>query len=107
MNSEVLASDPIAKIQTIFHPTNDVNGGYVLEERQDVTDLVETNKAVYNSIDQRAKHDTMNRYASIPLNLFFEQWGKGMWRGNKLGQEEKRWLNDNENRFFRTRPGRV
>ena len=107
MDSEVLASDPLAKIQTIFHPHGDDKGTYTLEERQDVTELLESNKVAYNSVVERARHGTFNRYASIPLNLFFEQWAKGMWRGSKLGQEERRWLNDNENRFFRTRPGRV
>lgn len=107
MDSEVLASDPIGKIQTIFHPSNDEAGNYVLEERQDVTDLVEHNKAAYNSIDERARHGTFNRYASIPLNLFFDLFKKGHFRGAKLSKDDKRWLNDSDNRFFRTRPGRV
>lgn len=107
MDSEVLSSDPLGKIQTIFHPTTDDDGKYVLEEKQDVTDLVEANKTLYNSVDERARWGSMSRVASIPLTTFFDLWKQGYFRGSKLSKDDKRWLNDNENRFFRTRPGRV
>lgn len=106
--SEVLMSDPIAKIQTIFHPTDENGEKFVLEERQDVTELIDQNKRLYNSIDERARYKgTFNRVASIPLNVMLDCYRKGMFRSNKLSKEDKAFLNDPDNRFFRTRPGRV
>jgi hypothetical protein len=106
MDSRILASDPITKAQTIFHGHNDDAGSYTIEETQDVTDLVEQNRAQYNSVDERAGwKGNMHRVASIPLVTFFDLWKKGYFRGNKLSKDDKRWLNDSENRFFRTRPG--
>jgi hypothetical protein len=107
MHSEILASDPLTKIKTIFHPTHDDKGTFHLEEVQDAEDIVDVNRRLYNDVDERARHGTMNRYASIPLVLFFDLWKKGMFRGAKLSKDDKRWLNDRDNLYFRTRPGRL
>jgi len=107
-NSEVLSSDPLGKIQTIFHPHNDDSGTFTLEERQDVTDLIDTNKRLYNEVDERARFGNgIVRVASIPMNIFLQAWKQGRFRGSKLSKEDRAWLNDSDNKAFRTRPGRL
>ena len=108
MNSEVLASDEITRIKTIIHTTGDDAGTYHLEEVQECDDIVEVNKALYNSVDERARFGNgFVRVASVPLVVFFEQWKKGLFRGAKLSKDDQKFLNDRDNQAFRTRPGRL
>jgi hypothetical protein len=106
MNSDVIESDPISKISTIFHPTAD-GDKYIIEERQDAEDVVEANKYLYNQFDQRAtfKGDGLHRVANIPLVVLMDCYKKGLFRGATLTKEDKAWLNDKDNQYFRTRPG--
>lgn len=109
-SSEVLMSDPLTRTKTIFHNLNPAKGDeFVIEDRQDVTELVDTNKRLYNSFDERSKFGkgAFHRVASIPLNVFFDLWKQGRFRGAKLSHDDARWLDDPDNRFFRTRPGKM
>jgi hypothetical protein len=75
-----------------------------IQTQQDVTDVIEENKNEFNQIDERAKWGEFNKVASIPLSLYYELKAMG-----KLDDQAymKRWLNDPDNRHFRTRPGEV
>ena len=75
-----------------------------IQTQQDVTDVIEENKNEFNQIDERAKWGEFNKVASIPLSLYYELKATG-----KLDDKAymKRWLNDPDNRHFRTRPGEV
>ena len=75
-----------------------------IQTQQDVTDVIEENKSEFNQIDERAKWGEFNKVASIPLSLYYELKAMG-----KLDDKAymKRWLNDPDNRHFRTRPGEV
>jgi hypothetical protein len=75
-----------------------------IQTQQDVTDVIEENKNEYNQIDERAKWGEFNKVASIPLSLYYQLKAEG-----KLDDQAymKRWLNDPDNRHFRTRPGEV
>ena len=104
MSGRLLDYDPLTRTKRIFHydPTT---GGFVIETLQDVEDIVESDKASFRSVDERAgwKGD-MHRVASIPMNIYAELARKG------IADDEKalrRWLNDPDNRVFRTRPGKV
>lgn len=70
---------------------------------QDVTEIVEENKAAYNDAPGRWK-ETFNHVASIPIGLYFELKKKGIIDDQKAF---KRWLNERDNRAFRTRPGTI
>jgi len=71
----------------------------------DATQIVSDNKDKFNSFDEKAtwKGD-MHHIASIPMALFYQMKAEG-----KLDDQAymKRWLNDPDNRAFRTRPGEV
>ncbi len=67
---------------------------------QDVQPLIELNKADFNEAPKGWGEG--RRVASIPIAVFTDLQQKGITKDEKAF---KRWLNDPENRFFRTRPG--
>ena len=90
----------------------DGDGGIVIQTRQDVSDIVEQNKKEYNSFDERAKwSDELfgNKIASIPFTVIDELNKQGVMRGFDVIDEKrfKAWLNERDNRVFRTRTGVV
>jgi len=87
----------------------DGNGGLIIRTTQDVTDIVEQNKAQYNSISSREKWGEMTKIASLPFTIIDSLNRKGIMRGFAVIDEKefRKFLNDPENRFFRTRPGKV
>jgi len=71
----------------------------------DATQIVSDNKDKFNSFDEKANwKGDMHHVASIPMALFYQMKAEG-----KLDDQAymKRWLNDPDNRAFRTRPGEV
>ncbi|BDC37915.1 hypothetical protein [Paraburkholderia terrae] len=77
----------------------------VIETVQDHTAIVEANKASFNSVDERSRYnDGMHKVATIPLVILQDLKQKGILNDPAA---LKRWLNDPENRYFRTRPGQV
>jgi hypothetical protein len=97
-------SDTYGKIQRDFHyqPSDDVA---TIATKQDVTEIVETNKFEYNMHDERSRwKGDMVKAASIPLTLFMELWKKGIIQDRK---RFGRWLDDGDNAAFRTRPGKI
>ena len=71
----------------------------------DATQIVSDNKERFNSFDEKANwKGDMHHVASIPMALYYQLKAEG-----KLEDEAymKRWLNDPDNRAFRTRPGEV
>ena len=92
------------------HKTDD--GGLVIETIQDVSGIVESNKKQFNAYDERSRwSDELlgNKIASIPLTVIDELNKQGIMRGfHVLDQPRfKSWLNNPDNRAFRTRPGRI
>jgi len=83
----------------------------LIKQTQNITDIVESNKAQFNSFDERARWgDTLNnKVASIPLTVFQDLEAQGITRGFTVIDMPrfKAWLNSPENRVFRTRPGRI
>lgn len=91
---------------TNFH---DVDGTYLIETSQDITGIIEGNKAQFNAIDEKAKWGEWTKVASIPNVVVDELNKQGIMRGFGVLDEKrfKAFLNDPDNRFFRTRPGQV
>lgn len=88
----------------MWHYDADKDEG-VIETIFDVNAIGEDNKARYNSFDERARwNGDMHHVASIPMSLFYQMKAEG-----KLEDQAymKRFLNDPDNRVFRTRPGDV
>jgi hypothetical protein len=69
-----------------------------------VTAIIEENKQEYAQVDERARWGEWSRVASIPMSIYFQLKAEG-----KLDDQEymKKWLNDSDNQYFRTRAGKV
>lgn len=100
-------------ITRVSHYDED-NDTFTIETFQDCDVVIEANKRQYNATDERAKHgDGLAHYATIPLAVLEDLQQKGIYAPGKTniyhdgGKRFRKWLNDSDNRFFRTRPGRV
>ena len=89
------------------------NGGeLIIEQKQDITGIIEANKAEYNQSMSRSgwSDDAFgNKVASIPLTVFAELDKQGITRGFTVIDMKrfKEWLNNPDNQVFRTRLGRI
>ena len=76
----------------------------VIEQCQDVTAIIESNRRQLNMVDKHAKYGEWSKVASIPLNIYYDLKQKGILDNPK---RMKKWLNSPDNRYFRTRGGQV
>ncbi len=79
------------------------DGGLVFRVDQDVTAIVDTNTAVRNETQAKGFGDWV-RVASIPLTML-ETSGLSAAKANGDDRFIRRWLNDGDNRAFRTHEG--
>lgn len=100
----IVLPDDATGIETVLHGTDE--GGIVIEHRQDAQDIIDTNKQIYNEFDERArfKGEHFHRVASLPLVVYFQLKRDGILDDQR---RLKKWLNDPDNKYFRTRPGRI
>jgi|TARA_R110000803_G_scaffold87355_4_gene154022 hypothetical protein len=93
---------------TLIHDNGE---SIVAQTTQDVTDIIEQNKKEYNSTTTSwGSGDVFdNKIASIPLTVIDELNKQQIMRGfHVLDMPKfKNWLNDPDNRFFRTKQGRI
>ena len=97
-------------IKTITaHETED---GLIFNTSQDVTAILEDNAKKRNQTDRKTKWGSElfdNKIASIPMAVFDDLQKQGITRGFHVIDQKKfrAWLNNPDNRFFRTREGKV
>lgn len=94
--------DPAMGTTTYFH-YDDAAGSMTLETLQETDAIVEGNKQDSNNARTGWRGD-MHRIASIPMTLYMQLKQQGIVDDPKAF---KAWLNDPENRYFRTKTGRV
>lgn len=99
--SRVLSNDPETGIVELFH-YDETTDQVTLETIQRVDSLVEQNKSLHNEYTSLDRFGDMTRVASIPMSVYFSLKKQGIVDDQKA---LRRWLNDPDNRFFRTRPG--
>lgn len=101
--TEIIQSDAEALIEDIIH-VDESEDRLVIASEQDVTEIIESNKRLHNLVDERTPWGGGRRVASIPANLYWDLYRQGIVQDNK---KFRAWLNDPDNRFFRTSPGVV
>ena len=81
------------------------DGSLTIQTVQEVEDVTETNKTQFNQFDERASwKGEVHKVASIPMSIFYDLKRKGILDDPAA---MKKWLNDPDNRVFRTRPGQA
>ncbi len=100
MQKRIFDRDPQMGITRYWHVKDD--GEYVIETVQDVSAIAKANKRAYNGTDKNWKD--VNKVASIPVNVYYELKRQGIADDPKA---LRKWLNDSDNRVFRTRQGRL
>lgn len=101
MKERIFNIDPVSGIKSVWH-YDDATDTAFIEKRQDVTEIIDNNKRQFN--EDHGRYGEWNKVASIPLNVYYDLKQKGI-VDDPVAM--KKWLNDPDNRFFRTRPGRV
>lgn len=101
--------DPVTKTKQLFHWNESDESGYI-ETLQDVTDIVEANKGIFNLYDERTgwKGD-QHLVGRIPLPLYFQLKQEGAIdpNGDCADPRLLKWLGNSENKAWRTRPGKL
>lgn len=93
---------------TTFHDVDD--GGVVIAKEQNIDALVNANKEEYNNADSKWSDNALeNRVARVPLAVFDQLQKEGITRGFTILDQKrfKAWLNNPDNRVFRTKAGRI
>lgn len=103
MTARLFDRDPLLGTKTLFHP--DGAGGFTLETQQDVEHVLEGNKILQNDVDERARYgEHLTRMASVPLVIWMKWKQEGDVNDPAFLRKK---LNDPENKFLRTRPGKI
>ena len=101
MAEKIFDVDPLSGITSYWH-YDDATDTALIEKRQDVSEIVEANKAEFN--EDHGRYGEWTKVASIPLSVYYDLKAQGI-VDDPVAM--KRWLNDADNRLFRTRPGTV
>lgn len=106
--AKILGTDKIKKRQSVAHNTDD---GIVIATEQDITEIIEQNKREYNASSTTWGDGDVfsNKIASIPFTVIDELNKQKIMRGFHVldSKRFKAWLNNPDNRFFRTKQGTV
>jgi len=76
----------------------------VIATSQDVTKIIEANKRSANAVDKHQRYGEWSKVASIPMSVYYDLKQQGIVDDPA---RFKRWLNDGDNKYFRTRGGTV
>jgi hypothetical protein len=101
MTKRLIAVDPLTGTAS-YVDYNEADDSYTLVDEVDVTQLIERNKRLYN--DAPARFGELADISSIPMLLRHKLIREGIWNDPKA---RRKWLNDSDNRAWRTRPGRL
>ena len=106
--AKILGTDKEKKRQSVAHNTDD---GIVIATTQDITDIIEQNKREYNTSSTTWGDGDVfsNKIASIPFTVIDELNKQKIMRGFHVVDSKrfKAWLNNPDNRFFRTKQGTI
>jgi hypothetical protein len=98
---KVMDFDPNTGIKHVFHYDNLTDEASITAE-QDVDHIIEQNKQLINEAPDRWGEWT--RVAQIPMVVYLDLQKKGILNDQAA---LKRWLNDPDNKFFRTKAGTI
>ena len=103
IEKKILDYDPFLGITEYFYYDTDTDK-CIVQQVQDTTHIVEQNKAQLAQSHSRDRWGDMQKVATIPMSIWADLNAKGITTDKAAF---RKWLNDPENRFFRTREGKV
>lgn len=98
---KVLDHDPVTGISHVFYYDDETDEATITAEQQ-LAPIIDENKELYN--DAPTRFGDTARVAQIPMVVYWDLQKRGILNDQVA---LKKWLNDPDNRFFRTRPGNV
>jgi hypothetical protein len=101
MSKRLISDDKLTGIKTYLQYDGTDDDATIVKE-QDVTSIVEYNKAAFDSAPKRWGEFT--HLGRIPMTVYMELKAKGILDDQ---QELIKWLNDSNNAMWRVRPGSV
>jgi len=107
VNKRLFDHDPQTGI-TEYYYDDTATGGFVIEQVQDVTEIIELNKAKRN--DDTGRFRDLHQISSMPLTILMQLAKEGIVTMGFKILDEKRWrawLNDPDNEAWRTKRCRV
>lgn len=102
MDKRLFDHDPLTGITRWFH-YDDENDHFYIQTQQETEDVVDQNRREANEAGSGWKGD-WHKVASIPLTIFMDLQKKGITQDQAA---LKKWLNDPNNAYFRTKHGAV
>lgn len=99
----IISRNPVTGLETWFNYDN-ATGDTIITSEQEVAGTIDLNKAQFNDAPSRWGNDVFHKVASIPLVVLDDLQRRGI---ADDPAKMKQWLNDPDNRYFRTRPGNV
>ena len=106
-DKRTLDFDPLTGIKNEFifeagdTPSQDK---FVIQTTQDVTDIIRKNKVSLNEVDKHQPWGEWSKVASLPLSIYFDLKQQGILDDKTAF---KKWLNDPDNKYYRTRGGSI
>jgi hypothetical protein len=101
MTKRLINDDAFTGVKTYYNYDADKDEAIISKE-QDISGIIEANKAEFNAAPERWGEWT--KVGSIPLSVYYELERQGILNDQKA---MAKWLNDPDNRAFRTRPGTI
>lgn len=104
--ARVLDKEDVKAINGLEYISSEQNGGLLITKRQDVSAILKQAKAERDAFPEHHGHygRDMAKAAIIPNIVIEELMKKGIWQDKT---RFKAWLNDPDNKAFRTSKGRV
>lgn len=103
MDKRLFDVDPVLGLTEYFYYDAD-NDKVIIQQVQDTTRIIEQNKALLAQSNKSDRWGDWQKVATIPMALWADLNAKGITKDKKAF---KAWLNSPDNRFFRTREGKV
>lgn len=99
----ILDHNPETGVSHVWHWDNATEQSTITAE-QDVTPLLDANRAQSNEQGKEFAKSGLTKVASIPMSIYMDLAKRGVLNDQKA---MKRWLNDPDNRAFRTHEAHV
>jgi hypothetical protein len=100
---KLLDYNPDTGVSHVFHWDNETERSTIVAE-QDVDKILDANRAQANDQGKRFAKSGFTKVASVPIGVYAEMKRAGILDDAKA---LKRWLNDPDNRFFRTHEAHI